>query len=330
MPVLGFLIVLMAVTVRFVLAREWRPAESYYFVDQTEGASYESVLREAGTDSGRFLSDEEALRSAVRKNANSVGVLFTGPAACPKVTIVHSGRVSAQGINVLKAALNAMMRSVTGGSGEGAIEGAARVRFLRPEARPVPPNLTAVPGLLSFEVVVLGFVFVAVFIFQEKREGTIRAYRVSPGGASAYVISKTLVFSLVGTLYGCGLLLATMGTAVNYGVIVPLLALGAGVYTLVGISVASFFEDLSEWFLPAVLLLVLNMIPAISMVFPVFSPGWLQFIPSYPVTAAIVEVLFPSGRPVLPMMGTLLAEGVAAYAACAVLTERNLMREGGS
>mgnify|MGYP003897224395 FL=1 len=330
MPVLVFLIVMMAVTVRFVLPKDWQPAETYYFVDQTEGAPYETVLRQSGVDPGKFLSDEEALRGVVRKDRGGIGVLFTGSKTHPRITIMHSDVVTPQGVNILKATLNAMVRRVTGSEGRQFSGESSRVRFLRPQAEPVPLNLTALPGLIAFEVIVLGFMFVAVFIFQEKHEGTIKAYRVSPGGKVAYVLSKTLAFAVLGSVYGCGVLASTMGRSVNYGAIVPLMALGAALYTLIGISVASFFQDLSEWLLPAVLLLTVNMIPAASMVFPTFSPRWLSYVPSYPAVFAIREVLFPSGKPILPLVGALVAESVAAYALCLFLTERNLMKEGRS
>ncbi len=331
MPVLIFLILVMAVMVRFVLPKEWKPVETYYFVDRTEDGLYEWLLRQSGIGAHQFLSDEGALRSAVGEKGNSIGVLFAGPTTHPEITIMHSERVSAQGLNILKATLNAIVERATEGTqiNEG-MEQPSNVKFLRPQARPVAPNLTSVPGLLAFEVLVLGFTFVAVFIFQERSEGTIRAYRVSPGGTGAYILSKTLVFIVLGTLYGCGLVLSTMGLSVNYGVLVPLTALGVGLYTLIGISVASFFKDLSEWFLPGVLLLMLNMMPVVSLLFPTFSPRWLTYIPSYPVTFALSEVLFPSGKPLLPLVGVLGGETVAAYVICVFLTERNLMKEGRS
>ncbi|MGE5592167.1 MAG: hypothetical protein ACM3X3_00580 [Betaproteobacteria bacterium] len=127
-------------------------------MDRTESALYETVLRQSGTDVGKFPSDEEALRRVVRKDG-----------ATP------------QGVNILKAALNAMVRRATEGEGEKSSGEPPRVRFLPPQAEPVPLNLTALPGLIAFEVIVLGFTFVAVFIFQEKHGGTIKAHRVSPG-----------------------------------------------------------------------------------------------------------------------------------------------------
>lgn len=339
MPVLIFVVILMTVTVRFVLPEEWSPAETYYFVDRTPGKAYETALEQGGVGANRFLPDEEALRKAVGEKPDAIGVLFAGSPVRPEITIFHSERVSEKGLYILKAMLSSVVESVaksraTSGNSDAAqtISGGPSgqtfsVRFLRPKRRPVPANLMSVPGLLAFEVLVIGFTFVAVFMFQEKSDGTIRAYRVSPGTTGSYIIAKTLAFVIIGVLYGCGLVLSTVGLGVNYGRLTLMMGLGIVFYTLVGISVASFFKDLSEWFLPGVLLLVLNMMPAISLLFPTFSPRWLTYIPSYPVTFALSEILFPSGKSLLPFASVAAAETVAAYAVAWFLTERNLMKE---
>ena len=42
---------------------------------------------------------------------------------------------------------------------------------------------------------------VAVMIFQEKQEDSIRAYRISPGTVAGYILSKTLVFIVLSIVY---------------------------------------------------------------------------------------------------------------------------------
>ena len=184
--------------------------------------------------------------------------------------------------------------------------------------------------LFRSEVLVLGFLFVAVFIFQEKSEGSIRAYRVSPGGTATYILAKTLVFMALGVVYGLGLVTAAMGFSVNYGALLLLIVLGVNLYTFLGISVAVFFRNISEWFFTGVLLLAINMAPLASLMFPMFSPRWLTWLPSYPVVFGLSEALFPSGRSILPLAGLLAVENVLAYTLCYVLTRQKLMKEGRS
>lgn len=324
MLVLVGLILIMGVTIRFALPKEWTAAETYYFSDLTEGGGFRAYLRERdGVENRYLLKDETALKATIKKDSSSIGVLFEGSGERPRITIFHTDRVSNESLNVLKAALNTMVARIGKAPSE-----PVSVRFLRPQVKPVPLNLTALPGLVAFEVMVLGFMFVAVFIFQEKSEGSIRAYRVSPGGTATYIWSKSLVFMLLGSLYGLGLVVATMGFAVDFGRLMPLMILGINLYTFIGITVAVFFRDISSWLFPGVLLLMANMAPVVSLMFPMFAPKWMTWMPSYPVVFGAAEVLFPSGKSILPILGLLLLENVVAYAVCHVVTHRKMMKEG--
>ena len=65
--------------------------------------------------------------------------------------------------------------------------------------------------------------------------------------------------------------------------------------TLFGLGFAAWFNNLSQWFFPGLGLLILNMLPFFSYVYPVFNPEWIRFIPSHGLVFSLKESLFPAG-----------------------------------
>ncbi len=107
--------------------------------------------------------------------------------------------------------------------------------------------MTGLPALLAFEVIVLGFLLVAVFIFQEKSDGSIKAYCISPGGTLSYLLSKTALFAVIVLIYGLFFLLFTIGIPEQLLKISVVLLLASALYTLLGIIVEVFFRGISDW-----------------------------------------------------------------------------------
>lgn len=164
--------------------------------------------------------------------------------------------------------------------------------YLGPVLEPVPANLTGIPVFIAFEVAILGFLLIAVFVFQEKQEGTIRAYRVSPGTISTYILSKVLIFTLVSLVYGLVIVLAGWTLKPDWLRVLGLTLITSGMMTLLGLGFSSWFSNLSGWFFPGLAMLVLNILPIFSYLYPAFDPGWIRWIPSYGILFALEESLF--------------------------------------
>jgi hypothetical protein len=197
--------------------------------------------------------------------------------------------------------------------------------LLRPRAGVVPQNLRATPLFIVFEALVLGFMMASVLMLAEKQEGVLRAYRVSPGGTLAYVGSKTILFTGLGALYAALLAAATVGVGFDWPSFLLLAGLASALYTLLGLCLTVFFRDLTGWFLVAVVVLGVNMVPMVSFAAPGFAPAWVAAIPAYGIVFAFEEILFPTGK---DLAGTYLAltAGVAVgIALCAALVDRRLL-----
>ncbi len=257
----------------------------------------------------QLAESPQAVRELV-ESSEAVGLINTGG----ELTVVHSG-LSDQAVAALISQLTPLPEG----------QAPINVQTLRQSERTAAQNLRLVPMFVSFEAVILGFLMAAILLLGEKQEGTLRAYRVAPGGTLAYVLSKSLLFALVGTAYASLMVVTTVGFAFNWGQFLLLTLLGCLLYTLLGLCLAVFFQDISGWFFLATLILALNMLPMVSFAVPSFAPAWMQLIPSYGGLFAYEEILFPTGKALSGTFATLGVETLAAFGLCMLLVKRKLL-----
>jgi hypothetical protein len=199
---------------------------------------------------------------------------------------------------------------------------------LRGQAAVIPENLRLTPVFICFEAMILGFLMASVLMLGEKQEQVLKAYRISPGGATRYVAGKTLLFALAGAAYAALMAVFTVGFRFNWLEFLLLGMIGSALYTLLGMCLAVFFRDMSGWFFTALVILSVNMLPAISYSNPSFSPAWITAIPSYQAIFAYAEVLFPTGKgAALPIL-LLAVETCVAFVLCTALVRGKLFSAG--
>lgn len=204
---------------------------------------------------------------------------------------------SALSVHALRAVDDAA--SVDAASGPELLEaGPWSITVLRPEASSRPAlHERMVTTLLVYEVLILGFLFVAVGLFQQFEEGSLRAYRLSPGGQARWTGAKLLVWSAAGVAYGLAFLAASFEPPAWSALpgVVALSALGSLLMTTLGLLLAAFSRNLSQWFPPAAGLLALNMAPA------ALAESWPEARWLAPGGAALAgfEALLGQGDPAL-------------------------------
>lgn len=293
--------------------------------DATPGGQLAAYLTQRGLPTNVVYSDEAAFRTALEKQPAKVGIIFTGSAAEPHFEIITHNVVAEENIGLLKASLDQAILDLRGT----AINDLA-VQLLRPPTPAPPFNLHIIPIVLVFEVVLLGFLIAAVMMFQEKQEGTLRAYRVAPAGALSYVLSKTALFLVLSLAYGLPILLAGFGQAANYPVLILLLVLSSALMTMFSLAIAVYFRNLSEWFFVGVAVLIINSLPMLSYALPGLSPTWMAWIPSYPAVFATRNVLFSGAgwSEIAPTLLYLVALNVFALAAAYAAVRFKLLQEG--
>ncbi len=272
------------------LPSELNTGPGEYFLDTLPGRPVRSALLDLGGNPEGLPETRAELDRLLEENSSALGLVIEGSIDAPQVEVIQQTSIPRETVNLLIATVEMVLHAVRDGELP-----AYPVQTLRPQAPDVPLNLAGIPIFLVFEVAILGFLLVAVFVFQEKQEGTIRAYRVSPGGLWPYLISKVLVFTLLGLVYGVAVVLAGFGLSANWPAVLALTVWASAFMTVFGLGFAAWFDNLSHWFFPGLAVLVLNMLPFFSYVYPVFSPAWITVIPSYGLVFAVREALFPTG-----------------------------------
>lgn len=318
------LAVIFILVVNFLLPGELKLGVTEYVHDGTTGRVFGDWLAENGRP-GAVKYAEEELRRAVEENPSSVGVILKGSRDNPQTVLIQQGHEPPSAIGLLEVSVDALWRQNTG------LEAKEfhSVSYLRPKAGPVDFNLSTLPVFISLEVILLGFIFAAVMVFQEKSDGTIQAYRLTPGGAVEYILSKLLVNIGLSLLYGLLVVGATLQGEARYDQFVLLIIVSGSLMTLLGMGIGVFFNSLSGFLYPAVLVMIPLGLPLGAYFFPAFNPDFFQYIPTYQALFGFREIFFPTGRPDLfhKVLGFLVPQLLAAGLFCFLVVRKRLLRE---
>jgi hypothetical protein len=200
------------------------------------------------------------------------------------------------------------------------------VRTLSAEAEPLNDRENALPPLLAFNCSLMGMFIMAAYVFLDKKEGVINAYAVTASSVSRYLLSKTFVIMLTAVVSGLIVVVPVMGFAVNYGLLLLLLLTSGFFGSVLGLLVASFYQNITKAFATIFLLLMLMMVPAIAYFLPGWSPAWVSFIPSDPIIKGFREILTPGGNALYALFASVgfLAAGAALFALTNVRFRRSL------
>lgn len=319
----GVLLVIMSALIWFLPESLAVEAEEFIY-DSSADKHFEAYLRQVGAADDVFVGSPAALEAALDESSRGIGVIYGGDLQDPQFRLLTVGRLADENVNLMKATLDSVVRRMRGATPPENFS----VELLRAPSAPVPLNLSIVPVALVFEVILLGFTFGAVMIFQEKQEGVNRAYRVSPGTTWDYILSKNVLFVVMSVIYGSLLLFAAFQLDADYARLTLIVVLASSMMTLLGLAIAVFFNNISEWFFVGVGVLVVNMLPVFSYSIPTFAPDWITLIPSYPVLFGVREILFPTGAGgfMLPLVVQLLIYNVVALGLGYLAVDRKLMK----
>lgn len=314
--------VMIIFVVKFAVPEEISPNLEQYYLDNSQGKAIESALIQLGIDEIRFVTNYESLENLVLDNKSAIGIIFNGSLDNPQIELIQSTAINKELLKMIQTKLSKLISTLNGTWNSG-----VDIAFIRPQTKPIPRNLSLVPVLLVFEVLVLGFLLIAVFIFQEKGDKVIRAYRISPGGTHLYILSKIIAFLIIGLIYAFGIVAFTYGFGFNLIHFTILTIIGFILYTLIGLITALFFEDISGWFTIGIVLLTINMAPGMSHQMPSFAPAFMRYIPSYHVIFGYDHILFFNGKSLVATFGLLTLLTIAAYIICYILVDKKLMKE---
>ncbi len=319
-----FISVILIVLINFVIPEKLEFKNTELFFDSTQGKIMEPFLLAAGVEKDKIFSNYDDFIKALEEDRKSIGIRIEGTSADAKFTIFSQNTESIKNVNLEEAALESVLENIRG-TGKKA---GYRIETLREETSPIPFNKNLIPVFLTYEVVALGFLLIAVMIFQEKTDGSIHAYRVSSSGAAIYILSKVVIFTLMAVLYGVVTTVSTVGFNIDYLNLLLLIILASIFMTLLGLLVSIFFNNLSEFLFAAFGVLIIMQLPTISYMNPTFAPGFIKWIPMYPVLFGFREALFSTGKEnyLFPFLIVLIAGIGALFALCYFAVRKRLMR----
>lgn len=324
--VILFLAFVMIIVINFAIPNQVKLTPNEVFFDNSEEKVLEQYIKKQGISEDRIFNSREALENEVNKNNNSIGIVMEGNLDNPKFTVIHQGTESPEIINVLDATIEETLNIL-----KGTVKTFNyHIEYLRPKSSPIPFNKSVIPIMLLTEAIMLGFLLIAVMVFQEKEEGSVRAYRITPSGILEYILSKSCVNVLLALVYSVLVILFTIGPNANYPSILLIIALSSFLMTLVGLSVSVFFRNLQEFLFVGVFIIAVAGLPLMSYMNPSFSPNFFTWFPSYPVLFGIREVLFPTGKEnfLTQLNLTLAVEGLLFLGISYWAVNKKIMKEG--
>lgn len=199
---------------------------------------------------------------------------------------------------------------------------------LEPGARKPPFNQLFIPILFAVDLCLLGFMFGAVMILQDKEHGTIRYFRIGPGTGLDYLLSKLTInlgLALLNFLILVGLGAPAALAEPRLYLLVLLTCAGM---TLLGLGLAVFFRSVAQFFFPLALVGVFAAMPMYLVLTPTAALAWTWWLPTYHLLFGAEAIMF-AGDPALIRAAfwfnatfTLLAAGF-----CGLAINHRLLRE---
>lgn len=258
------------------------------------------------------VNSGEELRQAV-KDSGTIGLLGADDGS---ITVLHPG--------LSEKTIRAIMVMLYNSS-----DTEVKVESMNESSQTIPFNKRMTPIFICFEALLIGFILGGALMLSEKEEGTFRALRIAPMGVDRYLISKTVLFSIIAVLYA--LLMAFFCVCFGFSVLsfVLLSFFGAAIFSLIGLAFTTLFKDMSSWFFSMALLLSINMLPAVSYMEPSFSPLWIRAIPSYSMIFAYEKILFGMDGASISIVITMAGWCIGAYLLSRFAVGRSLLAKGG-
>ena len=255
---------------------------NFYILDNTVNKKYTQALNSFGYNSF-IASSLDAIKENMSKDKSAVGLVLKDDG----IEAVFQGYESFQQQNIIKSIFSGLYDTLNNQNSIAAY----KTTVLKESAKKLPLNMKMIPVLLATDIIMLGFMFVAAMIFQEKKEGGLYAYRVSPGGTLNYILSKVIVNVMISVLFGVVFLFFTLGFKTNYFYFLSIIFLGAFLISLLGIFLAQFYSSLNEFIVVALIFNAVMALPVVSYFNPLIDIQILKIIPSYSLIYASDEII---------------------------------------
>lgn len=285
---------------------------------KSNGSEYDAVLIGKEDENIYILKSEEAVRTLAENERNVGLVVSLGDDGALHYKYYLQGYETQRLRNLLSIMHNA---------DAAALEQSFReqpVRLLSGGETGLNDRENAIPPILAFNCCLMGMFIMAAYVFLDKKEGVIRAYAVTASSVGSYLMSKIMVVLLTGAFSGLVIMMPILGFGVDYALALLLLLTCGFFGSVLGLLIASFFEDITSAFGVIFTVMMLMILPVISYFLPGWNPLWVKLLPAYPIIQGFREVITPNGSAVyaLATAGGALAVGAVLF----LITDRRFKK----
>ena len=315
------LAILLTVIINFVLPEKLNTEMNTYILDRTSNTRIATFLNAQG-DEGNAIKievtkSEEELTSMLTKS-NGVGVIFEDN----RVIIVKQGYEDEATLNLMTATINLLTKKLTGVYSPKSF----KYTVLEPQStEKLPFNKSMIPPLIALDVFFLGFYLIAAMIFQDKNEGIINAYRISPINVFGYITSKVVINSSLAIALSLILGVTTVGFHMNYWHYFVIVTLSALLISSLGMLLSQCYNSLTEFMYVLIAFTLVISIPVISYFQPSFSVPFFKYIPSYPIMFEIKNIISSTQSKEIWSVSLLLAVELAGVLTLVYFTSKRIL-----
>jgi fluoroquinolone transport system permease protein len=182
-----------------------------------------------------------------------------------------------------------------------------------------------VPALVTFNLQITTFFFVAGLLLLERDEGTLIALGASPLSARTYLVARSTTLTALAALETLVIVWFGFGFSASWALLGGIAAMGI-TYTGFGVAVAARYESVNSLLLPASVIVTVLLLPLLGH-FELVPRVWLMWHPLEPAVTLVRAAYQPTSLPEL-LFG---AAGSIAWAGVAFSLARNavarLMRD---
>jgi|GEM_PF-3635567 len=274
----------------FLIPEDYSPVNLYLYTDPL----YREALQNGEESEFEVMEMDspEAVYESMKKDVNGYGFIVQQGETAPDITIVSQGGEESETANLLKLSLGTAFTEYLMTGQEYAID--YDVVTLHPGMEKVSYQDNFLPIFIVMESSFIGFFLISVMLFMEKDQRMHTAYLVSPGGLTEHLLSKVLVMLLLGYVSAFGITLAVRGFDANFYRLWLTVTVSSFLSSSLGLLMGAIFNSLQKAMFLLLSFVFLLMMPVLSFAFPVFTPGWIKFLPTYPMLQAARSAVIPA------------------------------------
>lgn len=126
--------------------------------------------------------------------------------------------------------------------------------------------------IIMTDPAMLGFFFIGGIWLLERSEGLHRFYSISPLKPIEYILSKAFSLSIISALSALGIVLFGINKTINYSLILFSVFVGSMIFTLFGLTLATFARSVNNYLLICVPVEIFITLPPILAAFGITQP----------------------------------------------------------